>query len=176
MNKRSAAYPSGADPNQGATPVSQALIDGLPVTWAVALLDLQRRVGGNRIRPNFWSRDIDLVPGGSGTANIQLVAPCLITQISVRIWCTDANDDTSQLTGSLSIINEPNLLGDNQNPFNLAHFAEINTWFPLPTPYGFAVGDQPQFTAYAAAGMAGNSKVTIGFSGYWLLGAGGTSA
>lgn len=176
MNKRNAAYPAGEDPNQGSTPLSRRLIEGLPVTWAAALLDLQSRTGGNRIVPNFWSRNITLVPGGSGTANIVLVAPCLVTQLSVKIWCQNANDDTSQVNGQLTLVNQPNLLGDNQNTFNLAHLAEMTTWFPLPTPYGFAVGDQPQFTANADAAMLGNSLVTVGFAGYWLLGAGGTSA
>lgn len=176
MKHRSPAYPAGPDMNRGNLPLNEAFLAGLPVTWAEAIRDLHSRVGGNRIRPNFWSRTVNLIPGGSGTANILLAAPCIVTQLSVKIWCQNANDDTTQVTGSLSIINEPNLLGDNQNPLNLSHLAEMSLFFPLPSPYGFAVGDQPQFTAYADAGMLGNSTVTIGFNGYWLLGASGTSA
>jgi len=163
----------GGDFSGGSAPLDAANLAGLPETWAAALRRLQARVGGNRVRNMWWSRQTTLTAGQTNAANMLLQAPCIVTGISGRFYNTDATADSSQVLATLSVVNEANWLGDPQSGFNFAHFAETSTWQPLPLPWAFAVGDQPNLTFTAAAGMPGTATVTVGFTGFWLLGSGG---
>ncbi len=155
---------------------AKAFGEGLPVTMQQALAYAFTRVNG-RVDPNAFlqsaliSRDITMSAGESQQSSLSLGTCLLVTSVSIRIYLTDSDDDTSMVTSQLRLPNlQGFLLGDTVNDFNSSLLAENATWMPLVIPWVLFPLDQAQLIATAASTMAGQAQYSLGLMGTWLYG------